>query len=98
MNNLIAAMSNMSYTVMAAGADGFSFFSDAVGALKLVLILIGAGVGAIGIFNLLEAYSDDNAAGKNKGIKQVMSGGGIILLATLLIPKLTELMSNSTLE
>lgn len=75
--------------------DGFSFFSEAVSALKVVLILIGAGVGALGIFNLLEAYSDDNGPGKNKGIKQVMSGGGVILLATLLIPKLVDLMNTS---
>lgn len=75
--------------------DGFGFFSEAVGALKIVLILIGAGVGALGIFNLLEAYSDDNGPGKNKGIKQVMSGGGVILLATLLIPKLVTLMNTS---
>lgn len=90
-------MANIAYMVMAEGEGkiGYSFFSDAVGALKIVLILIGAGVGAIGIFNLLEAYSDDNAAGKNKGIKQVMSGGGIILLATFLIPKLTDLMSTA---
>ncbi len=75
--------------------DGFAFFADAVSALQTVLILIGAGVGALGIFNLLEAYSDDNGPGKNKGIKQVMSGGGIVLLATLLIPKLTSLMNSS---
>lgn len=75
--------------------DGFNFFSDAVSALQTVLVLIGAGVGALGIFNLLEAYSDDNGPGKNKGIKQLMSGGGIVLLATLLIPKLTDLMNNS---
>ena len=75
--------------------DGFGFFADAVDALKIVLILIGAGVGALGVFNLLEAYSDDNGPGKNKGIKQLMSGGGIVLLATLLIPKLTNLMNTS---
>lgn len=75
--------------------DGFSFFSDAVGALQIVLVLIGAGVGVLGIINLLEAYSDDNGPGKNKGIKQLMSGGGIILLATILIPKLTNLMESS---
>ncbi|MDE5771933.1 MAG: Maff2 family protein [Ruminococcus sp.] len=75
--------------------DGFGFFSDAVSALQTVLVLIGAGVGALGIFNLLEAYSDDNGPGKNKGIKQLMSGGGIVLLATILIPKLTSLMNSS---
>lgn len=46
--------------------DGFGFFSEAVTALKVVLILIGAGVGALGIFNLLEAYSDDNGPGKTR--------------------------------
>lgn len=75
--------------------DGFGFFSEAVTALKVVLILIGAGVGALGIFNLLEAYSDDNGPGKNKGIKQLMSGGGIVLLATILIPQLVTLMNSS---
>lgn len=75
--------------------DGFGFLSSAVDALKVVLILIGAGVGALGVFNLLEAYSDDNGPGKNKGIKQLMSGGGIILLATMLIPKLATLMNDS---
>lgn len=75
--------------------DGFSFFAEAVSALKIVLILIGAGVGVLGIFSLLEGYSDDNGPAKNKGIKQLMSGGGIILLATILIPKLVDLMNNS---
>lgn len=75
--------------------NGFSFFADAVSSLQTVLILIGAGVGALGIFNLLEAYSDDNGPGKNKGIKQLMSGGGIVLLAMLLIPKLASLMESS---
>lgn len=75
--------------------DGFGFFADAVDSLKLVLILIGAGIGTFGIFGILEAYSDDNGPGKSKGIKQLMSGGGIVLLATLVIPKLVSLMNSS---
>ncbi len=71
------------------------FFSDAISALQTVMILIGAGLGAWGIFGLLEAYSSDNAAAKASGIKQIMGGGGIILLATILIPKLANLMSTS---
>lgn len=86
---------NAMMMALAAGGGGFGFFSDAVGSLQTVLVLIGAGVGAIGIFTLLEAYSDDNGPGKNKGIKQLMSGGGIILLATALIPKLKDLMDTS---
>ncbi len=72
-----------------------SFFSESVNVLKTVLTLIGAGVGGWGIVNLLEAYGSDNAAGKSQGMKQLMSGGGIILLAQLLIPSLNTLMQNS---
>ncbi len=71
------------------------FFASAVGALQTVMILIGAGLGAWGIFGLLEAYGSDNAAGKAAGIKQLMGGGGVILLATILIPKLKDLMTTS---
>ncbi|MCM1529755.1 MAG: Maff2 family protein [Alistipes sp.] len=72
-----------------------SFFTDAVGVLQTVLTLIGAGLGGWGIVNLLEAYGSDNAGGKSQGMKQLMGGGGIILLAQILIPKLNGLMSTS---
>ena len=71
-----------------------SFFTDAVDVLRIVLTLIGAGLGGWGIVNLLEAYGSDNAGGKSQGMKQLM-GGGIILLAQILIPKLNDLMSTS---
>lgn len=70
------------------------FFTESVGVLQTVLTLIGAGVGGWGIVNLLEAYGSDNAGGKSQGIKQLMSGGGIILLAQFLIPSLNNLMTN----
>lgn len=69
------------------------FFSDSVGVLQTVLTLIGAGVGGWGIVNLLEAYGSDNAGGKSQGMKQLMSGGGIIILAQMLIPSLNDLMT-----
>lgn len=71
------------------------FFTSSVGVLQTVLTLIGAGVGGWGIVNLLEAYGSDNAGGKSQGMKQLMSGGGIILLAQMLIPQLTNLMTTS---
>lgn len=40
-----------------------SFFTDAVDVLRIVLTLIGAGLGGWGIVNLLEAYGSDNAGG-----------------------------------
>lgn len=72
-----------------------SFFTEAVGVLETVLTLIGAGIGGWGIVNLLEAYGSDNAGGKSQGMKQLMSGGGVILLAQILIPKLTGLMTTT---
>ena len=36
-------------------------------------------------------YGSDNAAAKSQGIKQLMAGGGIIVLGTTLIPLLSTL-------
>ena len=67
------------------------FFGTAVDTLQTVVGAIGAGVGVWGIVNLLEGYGQDNPAAKSQGIKQLMAGGGIVILATTLIPQLTSL-------
>ena len=41
--------------------------------------------------NLLEGYGSDNPGSKSQGMKQLMAGGGIILLGTTLIPLLSGL-------
>lgn len=56
------------------------FFEDALGVLKTVLILIGAGVGIWGIVNLLEGYGNDNPGAKSQGMKQLMAGVGVALV------------------
>ena len=58
-----------------------AFFTTAVTGLKTVVTAIGAGVGVWGVINLLEGYGNDNPGAKSQGIKQLMSGGGIIILA-----------------
>ena len=68
-----------------------SFFTTAVTGLKTVVTAIGAGVGVWGVINLLEGYGNDNPGAKSQGIKQLMAGGGIILLGTTLIPLLSGL-------
>ena len=45
----------------------------------------------IHIFNLMEGYGNDNPGAKSQGIKQLMSGGGVILIGTQLIPLLSGL-------
>ena len=65
-----------------------SFFTTAVTGLKTVVTAIGAGVGVWGVINLLEGYGNDNPGAKSQGIKQLMSGGGIIIVAQTVIPVL----------
>ena len=40
---------------------------------------------------VLEGYGSDNPGSKSQGMKQLMAGGGIILLGTTLIPLLSGL-------
>ena len=56
------------------------FFVQAVNVLKVLVMAIGAGLGAWGVINLLEGYGSDNPGAKSQGIKQLMSGGGIVLI------------------
>ena len=67
------------------------FFTTAVSSLSTVVTAIGAGVGVWGVINLLEGYGSDNPGAKSQGIKQLMAGGGVILLGTTLVPMLSSL-------
>ena len=68
-----------------------AFFNSAVGVLQTLVVALGAGLGVWGIVNLLEGYGNDNPGSKSQGMKQLMAGGGIIVLGTVLIPQLTSL-------
>ena len=70
-----------------------AFFNSAVGVLQTLVIALGAGLGIWGVINLLEGYGSDNPGAKSQGMKQLMAGGGIILLGTTLIPLLSGLFS-----
>ena len=43
------------------------------------------------VVNLLEGYGSDNPGSKSQGMKQLMAGGGIIVIGTTLIPLLSGL-------
>jgi len=70
-----------------------AFFTTAVTGLKTVVTAIGGGVGVWGVINLLEGYGNDNPGAKSQGIKQLMAGGGIVIVAQTVIPQLTSLFS-----
>ena len=70
-----------------------TFFNQAISTLSVLVIAIGAGLGVWGAVNLLEGYGSDNPGAKSQGIKQLMSGGGIIIIGVKLIPMLSGLFS-----
>lgn len=70
-----------------------AFFNQAISTLSVLVIAIGAGLSVWGAVNLLEGYGSDNPGAKSQGIKQLMSGGGIILIGVKLIPMLSGLFS-----
>ena len=68
-----------------------AFFASAVDTLQTLVIALGAGLGVWGVVNLLEGYGSDNPGARSQGMKQLMAGGGIIVLGSALIPQLSTL-------
>ncbi len=69
------------------------FFSSAITTLQTLVVALGAGLGVWGVVNLLEGYGSDNPGSKSQGIKQLMAGGGVVLIGLQLIPLLSGLFS-----
>ena len=69
------------------------FFNQAIDIIKILVMALGAGLAVWGVINLLEGYGSDNPAAKSQGIKQLMAGGGVVLIGLQLIPLLSGLFS-----
>ena len=69
------------------------FFTSAVAVLQTLVVALGAGLGIWGVINLLEGYGQDNPASKSQGVKQLMAGGGIMLLGLKVVPLLSTLIT-----
>jgi len=80
-------MSNM-FRQQLKGGKKMAFFDSAIDTLQTLVSALGAGLGVWGVINLLEGYGNDNPGAKSQGIKQLMAGGGIVLIGTQLIPLL----------
>lgn len=70
------------------------FFTEGINTLKILVTAIGAGLGAWGVMNLMEGYGNDNPGAKSQGIKQLMAGGGIVLVGIKLIPLLSNVFNS----
>ena len=60
------------------------FFNSAIEVLQTLVIALGAGLGIWGAINLLEGYGNDNPGAKSQGMKQLMAGGGVALILSLI--------------
>jgi hypothetical protein len=78
-------------TAVCVSGFNMGFFSSAISILQTLVSAIGAGLGVWGVINLLEGYGNDNPGAKSQGIKQLMAGGGVILIGTQLVPQLSGL-------
>ena len=67
------------------------FFGEAVNTLSILVIALGADLAVWGVINLLEGYGNDNPGAKSQGIKQLMAGGGVVLIGMNLVPLLAGL-------
>jgi hypothetical protein len=65
-----------------------SFFTSAIDTLQILVVALGAGLGAWGVINLLEGYGNDNPGAKSQGMKQLMA---IAVVGMTLIPLLSGL-------
>lgn len=71
----------------------YGIFNQAIDILKILVMALGAGLAVWGVINLLEGYGSDNPAAKSQGMKQLMAGGGVVLIGLQLIPLLSGLFS-----
>ena len=68
-----------------------TFFAEAINTLSVLVIALGAGLAVWGLVNLMEGYGNDNPGAKSQGVKQLVAGGGIVLIGLNLVPLLSSL-------
>ncbi|MBR0091136.1 MAG: Maff2 family protein [Lachnospiraceae bacterium] len=68
-----------------------AFFTSSITVLQTLVVALGAGLGIWGAINLMEGYGNDNPGAKSQGMKQLMAGGGVALIGTVLVPVLGTL-------
>ena len=71
----------------------YGFHQSGFTVLQTLVIALGAGLAVWGVVNLMEGYGNDNPGAKSQGVKQLMAGGGVVLIGLQLIPLLSGLFS-----
>ena len=74
-------------------SNKMTVFTTGITVLQKIVIAIGAGLCVWGGINLMEGYGGDNPGSKSQGIKQLLAGGGVIIIGTTLVPLLSGLLN-----
>lgn len=69
------------------------FFTTSITTMSTLVTALGGGLGVWGVINLMEGYGADNPASKSQGVKQLMAGGGVMLLGLKVVPLLANLIT-----
>lgn len=64
------------------------FFISVIDTLGTIVTLLGFGLGFWGVVNLLEGYGNDNPGAKSQGMKQLMAGVGLAIVAQAVVPQI----------
>lgn len=72
----------------------YDFIIQGINVIQKIVFILGCGFAAWGAINLLEGYGNDNPGAKSQGIKQFLSGGGIVIIAIVLFPLMKNLFTN----
>lgn len=95
MYNLLTNFRQVLLTATGADASVFTDFLKTIfDVLKYGIGIVGVGFLIAGGMSIAEGQSQENAAAKTQGWKQVASGVVIILLGFLAVPKMYELVQN----
>jgi len=70
-----------------------AFFGSMIGALSKITVGVGAALGVWGGVNLMEGYGNDNPGAKSQGVKQLVAGGGVVVIGLTVIPLLANIFS-----
>ena len=77
---LLLSVLSFSNPAFAAGVS-VPWLSEAINALKQLLLIVGGGIGGLGVINLIEAFQNENPQAKTQGIKQLATGLALVIIA-----------------
>lgn len=64
--------------------------ADIQGAITTIVSLVGGAIAAVGLIDAASGYSNQSSGKMQEGIVKAVGGVGIVLVGTMLVPKIFE--------